>query len=124
MMKATEGTDNLPAWLTAVTNIVLALVVLVLGVVAFFASLELVLLVGAQVIISTNDSLVRGSYALGTLRNLWLIGGGLLTVGFVIGTLDYFFKHWRQPRARRSFLRMLAVELAIIGVALLLVASQ
>ncbi len=115
MTKATVRADHIPAWLTAVINIVLAVVVLALSVVTFFATLELALLVGAHVISRTNDSLVRGSYALGTLRNLWLIGGGVLTMAFVVGTLDYFFKHWRQPRARRIFMTMLAVELAIIA---------
>ncbi len=116
MMKANERADKLPPWLTAVLNVILVAVVLALGVVTLFATLELALLVGAQVIVRTNDNPVRGSYALGTLRNLWLIGGGVLTVAFVIGTLDYFFKRWRQPRARRIFLRMLAVELLVIGV--------
>ncbi len=114
-MKATERAVEAPQWLTASINIALAAVVLVLGVVTFFATLELALLAGAQVIVSTNDSPVQGSYALGTLRNLWLIGGGAVTMAFVIFTLDYFFKHWRQAGARRIFLRMLAVELAVIG---------
>lgn len=121
MMKAIERADNFPPWLTATINIVLAAAVLALGVVTFFATLELALLGGAQVISRTNDSPVRGSYALGTLRNLWLMGGGVLTVAFVMMTLDYFFKHWRQPRARRIFLRMLAVELVIIGVCALVI---
>ena len=120
MMKAVERADNPPRWQTAVINIILVAVVLALGVVTYFATLELALLVGAQVIISTNDSPVRGRYALGTLRNLWLIGGGVLTMAFVIGTLDYFFKRWRQPGARRIFLRMLAVELAVIGAAVVM----
>ena len=115
MMKAVERADDPPRWQTAVINIVLVAAVLALGIVTFFATLELALLVGAHVIISTNDSPVRGRYALGTLRNLWLIGGGVLTMAFVVGTLDYFFKRWRQPRTRRIFLRMLAVELAVIG---------
>lgn len=115
-MKATERANNFPPWLTAIINIALAAVVLALSVVTFFATLELALLVGAHVISRTNDSPVRGRYALGTLRNLWLIGGGVLTMAFVIGTLDYFFKRWRQPGARRIFMAMLAVELVIIGV--------
>ncbi|MYE79733.1 MAG: hypothetical protein F4243_12290 [Chloroflexi bacterium] len=120
MMKASKRADSFPPWLTALINTVLVVVALALAVVTFFASLELALVVGARVIISTNDSLVRGNYALATLRNLWLMGGGLLTVAFVIATLDYFFKRWRQPRTRRAFLRVLAVELAAIGVAVAL----
>lgn len=115
MMTAVERADNPPRWQTSVINIVLVAAVLALGVVTYFATLELALLVGAHVIISTDDSPVRGRYALGTLRNLWLIGGGVLNMAFVVGTLDYFFKRWRQPRTRRIFLRMLAVELAVIG---------
>lgn len=119
-MKATERADKPPKWLTAVINIGLAAVVLALGVVTLFATLELALLIGAQVIARTNDSPVRGSYALGTLRNLWLIGGGVLTMAFVIATLDYLFKRLRQPGTRRIFLRVLAVELIVIGVAAVL----
>ncbi len=114
-MDRSTRADSPPQWSIALVNTALATAVLALGVVAFFASLELALLVGAQVIAQSVDSAVRGNYALATLRNLWLLIGGVLMVVFVIGTLDYFFKRWRLARTRDVLLRLLAVELVVIG---------
>ena len=89
-------------------NIALLLPAIVLALVAFFAMQEVVLTLAARVIIATVDGAVRGSYALGTVRNFWLIGGGMFLVGFVIYLLDSAFKHWRSRRLRRLLLRALA----------------
>ena len=98
-------------------NIALTPLAVALAVAAFFAMQEIVLTMAARVIIATVDGGVRGSYALGTVRNFWLIGGGMFLVGFVIYLLDSVFKHWRSRRLRRLLLRALAVELAIIVLA-------
>ena len=96
-------------------NILLAVPALLLAVVAFFALQEILLRFAAPMITGSAGNTVRGNYALVTVRNLWLLVGGALLVGFVIGCLDYCFKHAHKPRTRRLLLRILAVELAIIG---------
>ena len=112
--------QTMPKAIDRLVNLALVLPVMVLALVAFFATLEIVLTLSAQVIVTTSDSAVRGKYALVTVRNLWLMGGGAFLVGIVIFLLDYAFKHWRTLRMRRLFLRALAVELVIIVVQLLI----
>lgn len=102
-------------------NIVLIAPVVLLALAAFFALQEILLTVSARIIVANMDSTVRGSYALGTVRNFWLLGGGACLVGILIYVLDSAFKHWRTRRLRRLLLRVLAVELAIIGAGLVIV---
>ncbi len=96
-------------------NVALLLAVAGLSMVVFFALLDGLLLLVAALLASGAGSPTRGNYALVTARNLWLIGGGALLVAFVIFCLDYGFKHWRERRMQRLFLRLLAAELLIIG---------
>ncbi len=104
-------------------NILLTPVVILLALVCFFAMQEILLTLSARVIIATVDGSARGGYALVAVRNLWLIGGGLLLVGFVIYVLDSGFKRWRARRYRRLLMRSLAMELAIIALAVAVVVA-
>ncbi len=108
----------MPRAIDRLLNLGLILPVMVLMLVAFFSLLEILLTLSAQVIVTTSDSAVRGKYALVTVRNLWLIGGGAFLVGGCIFLLDFGIKHWRTLRMRRLFLKVLAVELLIIAVQL------
>lgn len=96
-------------------NLALVPLVLALLLVAFFALQEVLLTVSARVIVKTMDSTVRGTYALATVRNFWLLGGGAILVGVLIYVLDYAFKHWRTQRFRRLALRIVALTLVIIA---------
>ena len=114
-MDSRARADSPPQWTIAAVNAALLTAALALGAVAFFASLDLVLLLGAQVIAGSYANEIRANYALATLRNLWLLFSGALMLIFVIGTLDCFFKRWRLARTRVALLRILAVEAAVIG---------
>lgn len=114
-----EKRRNLAKPIDQLLNLVLILCVLALALVTFFALMELLLTVAAWVIVATNDSEVSSRYALITVRNIWLIAGGALTVGIVIYLVDVAFKRWRTAGIRRLFLRVLAVELVVIGLQLL-----
>ena len=103
--------------MTVAVNTALVIAAAGLGVVAFFASLELALLVAARLFMATTDNATQGNYALATVRNLWLIAGGAVTLGCILYGLDAFFKRWREAGLRRVYGRMLAVELAVIGAA-------
>ncbi len=102
-----------------VFNISLFGLALVLAMWSFFALQEILLTLGAYAILHAVDDSVRGNYTLITLRNFWLLGAGAFMVGFIIFCLDYIFKHWRRRRARRLFLRILVVEVCIIGLSVL-----
>ncbi len=110
--------EKAPRPVDMLLNLVLMVCVVALAMVAFFALLDLVQFAAAYVIIMTNDSLVSSRYALATVRNLWLLAGGAVMVGSVIYLLDYGMKRWRTFGMRRLYLRVLAVELAIIGLQL------
>ncbi len=96
-------------------NLLLLLIILPLGFLTFFSLQELIWTIGAAVILPGGEGSVRSHYALVTIRNIWLLFGGVALLAFVIGSTDYFFKHSRELRARRLFLRLLALELALIG---------
>ncbi len=96
-------------------TIALAIPALLLVVVSLFAIQEMLLTLAAPLIASSAADSVRGNYALVTLRNLWLIFGGMLALGVIVYSLDRLFKHAEKKRTRRYFLRLLLVEMVIIG---------
>jgi len=96
-------------------TIALAVPALLLVVVSLFAIQEMLLILSAPLIARSAADAVRGSYALVTLRNLWLIFGGMLALGLIIFSIDRLFKQPDKPSTRRYFLRLLAVELVIIS---------
>ena len=96
-------------------NLLLLLLSAVTTFFCFFAIQELLLTAAATLIYHGVDSSVRGRYALITVRNVWLIGGGALLVGLAIGGFDYFFKRLAQARTRKRLLLILLVEIGIIA---------
>ena len=114
-MNESKGQAKRVGVINALINVVLLVAAAGLGIVAFFSMMEILLTVAAQVIVRGVESEVRGRYALVMVRNLWLIIGGAGLVGLEIYFMDYFFKHWRKLRTRRLFLRVVAIEVVIIG---------
>ena len=112
------------------TNFVLLISMVGLSIWVFFSLNDLIQTVGSFLILreiasaelgaAAVDS-VRIRYMLITVRNFWVLIGGVLLIIFVVGAVDYFSKHWREPRTRRLYLRLLAGELLIVGVSLLLI---
>lgn len=106
-------------WLLhAAVNFVLLLAVLALGLISLFASLEIVLTIGAQVIWGAMGDTVQAKYALVLLRNIWLLVGGIVLLVVIIYCINRFFKRWRDMRVQRVYIWLLVVE------ALILVAAQ
>lgn len=103
-----------PAIVDRLISIALLIAVVALGIVAFFSLMELLLTFAAQGIGRSAGSVTRSKYALVTVRNLWLLGGGAVLIGFVMYCIDYFFKHWPSARMRRLFLRLIVIEAGII----------
>lgn len=118
---ALDKTSESQASKNRLTTIGLAIPALLLVVVALFATLEIVLTLAAPAIARSASDSVRGHYAMVTLRNLWLIFGGMLSLGLIIYSLDRLFKQSAKPSTRRYFLRLLAVELVIIAMQFALV---
>ncbi|MCY3915480.1 MAG: hypothetical protein OXG49_05650 [Chloroflexi bacterium] len=102
-------------WLVyAALNSALLAGAVVLGFVAFFHSLEIVLSLGARVIWSSLGDTVQGKYALATLRNVWLLVGGILFLVVVIYCINVFFKRWRDMRVQRVHILLLVAEALVI----------
>ena len=99
---------------TRIAQAILLLLALSLSVVSFFALLELTLTLAATVIYHTMESAVRSKYALVTVRNVYLIVGGMGLVAFVIGLAEYCIKRLGRARLWRLLAVALAVEAAVI----------
>ena len=84
------------------------------GLLAFFSSIEIVLMLGAQVIWQSMGDTVQGRYALATLRNIWLLVGGLILLSVIIFCINNYFSHWRERRIHRVYLVMLAIFALVI----------
>ncbi|MCY3833089.1 MAG: hypothetical protein OXG85_08725 [Chloroflexi bacterium] len=103
------------SWLLfAASNLALLVIAVGEGILAFFSSLEIVLTLGAQVIWQSMGDTVQGKYALATLRNIWLLIGGLILLSLVIYCIHYYFGHWRERRIHGVYILMLAVFAHII----------
>ncbi|MYD08632.1 MAG: hypothetical protein F4X02_01195 [Chloroflexi bacterium] len=107
------STNERPKWLNKLINIGLAALALPLVVFALFASQEMIVRLATQAIVRSAMDGVRGSYALVTLRNLWLLFGGVASVGLIIYSLDRLFKQPDSAGIRRFLLVLLAVEAVI-----------
>lgn len=120
-MKANQNkSDNF--WIVfAAINFVLLSAATVLGFVSLIYSLEIVLALGAQLIIQSLGETVQAKYALVTLRNVWMLVGGILILVIIIFCIHYFFKHWHDMRVQRIYLAVLAVEALIIVAAQVLI---
>ena len=104
-----------PSLLSRLAVLLLLVTALGLGVVTFFAMQEILLTIGAFLIVERVDGSVRQHYSLVALRNIWLIGGGTLLIVFVVGGTDYFMRRLDKPRSRRILLRILVFEILVIG---------
>ena len=114
--------DNL--WLVyAAFNFGLLAAAVAVGLVSFFASLEIVLTIGAGLIWQSLGDTVQGKYGLVALRNVWMILGGLLWLGVIIYSINYFFKHWRARRIHRVYLYLLGAAALIILLAQIVTAA-
>ncbi len=81
----------------------------------FFAIQELLLTAVGYFIYHSMDSAVRQRYAFVVARNLWLIGGGVVLVGFTIGYFNYFSQRLDHARTRKRLLLILLVEIGLIA---------
>lgn len=121
-MKAKQNKGDYFWLVYAAINFVLLSAAVALGFISLIYSLEIVLALGAQLIWNSMGDTVQAKYALVTLRNVWMLVGGILLLVIIIYCINCFFKHWRDMRAQRVFLVALAVEALIIFAAQLLAA--
>lgn len=113
-MMTKPGRRRVPWQLYAAINFLLLTAVFAEGIVAYLASLEIALALGAQVIWEAMGDTVQAKYALVTLRNLWLLAGGIVFLCVIIYGIQHFFKHWREGRLLWLYVALLAVEAHLI----------
>ena len=102
-------------WLLhAATNFGLLALAAVLGLLSLFASLEIVLSIGAQVIWDSMGDTVQAKYTLVLLRNIWLLVGGIVLLVVIIYCINRFFKRWHDMRVQRVYIWLLVVEALIV----------
>jgi len=102
-------------WLAfAAINFLLLAAAVALGLLSLFASLEIVLTIGAQVIWGAMGDTVQAKYTLVLLRNVWLLVGGVILLIVFIYCINRFFKQWRDTRVQRVTIWLLVVEALIL----------
>lgn len=105
-------------WLVfAAINFVLLAAAVALGLLSLFASLEIVLTIGAQVIWGSMGDTVQAKYGLVLLRNIWLLFGGIILLVVIIYCINRFFRRWREDRVQLLYIWLLAVEALILAAA-------
>lgn len=114
VMKAKRNKGEYVWLLYAALNLALLAGAVAFGLVSFFASLEIVLSLGARVIWESMGDTVQGKYALATLRNVWLLVGGIVFLVVIIYCINVFFKRWREMRIQRAYIILLAAEALIV----------
>ncbi len=97
-----------------VINFALLAAAVALALVSFFASLEIVLTIGAQVIWGAMGDTVQAKYAFATLRNVWLLVGGIIFLVIIIYCINHYFKRWHDMRVQRLYIVLLVVEALIV----------
>lgn len=105
---------DIPWQLFAVLNFALLAAAAAVGFYSFFASLEIVQLLGAQVIWRSMGDTVQAKYALVLLRNVWLLAGGIVLLVVIIYCVNLYFKRWHEMRVHRAYIRLLVVEALIV----------
>ena len=102
-------------WLAfAALNFVLLAAAVALGLLSLFASLEIVLTIGAQVLWGAMGDTVQAKYTLVLLRNVWLLVGGIVLLVVIIYCINQFFKRWQDMRVQRVYVWLLVVEALIL----------
>ena len=118
-MLPAEKSKNAKLLSVKLINLVLLTLAMALGVACYFALLELLLAIGARVLVETVESSVQRHYSLVSLRNLWMIGGGVLLVIFVIGLPGYLSKRMGERRSSKLLLITLLAQALIVFLAAL-----
>ncbi|MYE25855.1 MAG: hypothetical protein F4X87_01295 [Chloroflexi bacterium] len=122
-MKTNAGERILPWQLFTAINFLLLAAAVGLGFVALIYSLEIALALGARLIWQSLGDTVQAKYALVTLRNLWLLVGGIILLVVTIYCINNFFKRWRDARVHRLYLVALGAEALIIVAAQVLITA-
>ena len=103
------------SWIAfTVINFALLTAAVAVALVSFFASLEIVLTIGAQVIWGAMGDTVQAKYAFATLRNVWMLVGGIIFLVIIIYCINHYFKRWREARIHRVYIILLVVEALIV----------
>lgn len=113
-MMTKPGRRRVPWQLYAAINFLLLAAVFAEGIVAYLASLEIALALGAQVIWEAMGDTVQAKYTLVTLRNVWLLAGGIVFLAVMIYCIHRFFQHWRAGRLLWLYVALLAFEAHVI----------
>lgn len=120
-MQTNSRETVLPWQLFTTVNFLLLAAAVGLGFVALIYSLEIALTLAAPLIIRSMGETVQAKYALVTLRNVWMLVGGILLLVVIIYCINSFFKRWRDMCLHRVCVMALAAEMLIILAARLIV---
>ena len=113
-MKAKQNKGDYFWLVFAAINFVLLSAAVALGFISLIYSLEIVLALGAPLILQSMGDTVQAKYALVTLRNVWMLVGGIFILVVIIICIQGYFKRWREDRVQPLYIWLLVVEALII----------
>ena len=97
--------------LASIVNSLLLITTLVLGVIAFFSILDILITITTYLVITDPlNTTVREIYVVATVRNFWIFFGGALLLGFLVGGIDYHTRRLGKNRTTRILFWTFAIE--------------
>jgi len=118
--KMSVSTNSLLHVVRQLTNLLLIIVTMILGVVAFFSIMDMLMTIGASVVIQSADITTQQKYTISTIRNVWVLFGGCFLLGFLIVSIDYHTRRLNNPKTTRILMGTSAIEVIIIGLSLII----
>lgn len=119
-MTRTHMTTSNPSLTYKVTNGLLLLASMILSLITFIAIQDILLALVAPLILTSEDATVQNKYTLVTIRNVWVLFGGTLLLGYLVTGIEYHAKRLDQERVRRILLYTLLVEIVLIGLSVII----
>jgi len=101
-------------------NALFVIVTIILGVVAFFSLLNILLTISASLVIQSANVTVQQKYTISTVRNFYLLFGGCFLLGFLIVSIDYHMRRLSNPKTTRVLIGTFVIEVIIIGLSLII----
>lgn len=98
------------------SNVLLVIVTMILGVIAFFSLLDIVLTISAAIVIQTANVSVQQKYTISTIRNFYLLFCGCFLLGFLIVSMDYHTRRLSNPKTTRILMGTFMIQVIILGI--------
>ncbi len=110
------STNSLLIVLRQLTNVLLIILTMILGVLTFFAIMDIVMTIGVLIVVQSPEITTQQKYTISTIRNIWVFFGGCLLLGFLIVCIDYHTRRLNNTKTTRILIGTFIIEAIFIGI--------